>query len=334
MNQATSKLRPGDLVEVKSPDEILQTIDADGTLDRLPFMPEMIEFCGKRFRVSKQVLKTCYYTKWGTSGFRKFGAGDVVLLDGLRCSGLDHDGCQKACMIFWREAWLRRVEGATSHVSADLVSIEGLRARLKTMSGPKTYFCQSSELLKATEPLLRWDRIKGCLREVWVGNYGALEMAQRVAMWAFWKARRRLLGEYARGGNVSVPQAPVQLQPGVWIEVNSLKEIRKSLDEVGCNRGLFFMPDMRKACGTHRRVERRVEKIIVDGTGEMRRLRDTVFLEGSHCGCVYSLGGCPRNEFSYWRETWLQPVREGAQVQQTHPSNDVHAPDRAEPSSV
>ncbi len=334
MNQATSKLRPGDLVEVKLPDEILQTLDDDGTLERLPFMPEMIEFCGRRFRVSKRVLKTCYYTKWGTAGFRKFKADEVVLLDGIRCSGADHDGCQKACVIFWREAWLRRAEDTTRHRGSDQAAIELLRARLKTVVRPKTYFCQSSELLKATEALSRWDRIRGCFREVCVGNYGALEMAKRIAMWVFWKARWRLLGEYARGSNVAAPQAPLQLQPGEWIKVNSLKEIRESLDEDGCNRGLFFMPDMRKACGTHRRVERRVERIIVDGTGEMRRLRDTVFLEGSRCGCVYSLGGCPRNEFSYWRETWLHPARDTAQVQPTYPSNNVHTQDRVEPSSV
>ena len=102
-------LRPGDFVEVKSPAEILQTLDTNGTLDRLPFMPEMVNSAGRRFRVSKRVVKTCYY---GTSsGMRKFPAEDVVLLEGLRCSGAAHDGCQKACTIFWREAWLRRVDG-------------------------------------------------------------------------------------------------------------------------------------------------------------------------------------------------------------------------------
>ncbi|PYT91924.1 MAG: hypothetical protein DMG36_16745, partial [Acidobacteria bacterium] len=57
--QMNVRLRPGDLVEVKSPEEILQTLDNEGTLDRLPFMPEMIEFCGRRFQVSKRVVKTC-----------------------------------------------------------------------------------------------------------------------------------------------------------------------------------------------------------------------------------------------------------------------------------
>lgn len=306
MNSASTKLRPGDLVEVRSANEILQTLDADGTLDRLPFMPEMIEFCGQKFRVSKRVLKTCYYTKWGASGFRKFQTDDVVLLDGLRCSGVEHDGCQKACMIFWREAWLRKAEDSSDQAKTDHSGVELLRGRLKTLVGPKVYFCQSSELLKASQSLTRSDRVARCFREIRVGNCSALEMALRIGRWVFWKTRWRLLGEYSRGGNQSLRQEPLHVQAGERIEVKSMQEIRTTLNEAGCNRGLFFMPDMRKACGKQQNVERRVERIIVDGTGEMRQLRDTVFLEGSHCGCVYSLGGCPRQEFSYWRENWLR----------------------------
>src|SRR5215467_10711171 len=114
MNKMTAMLRPGDIVEVKAPDEILETLDTQGTLDQLPFMPEMIEFCGRRFRVAKRVVKTCYYTKCGAAGMRKFRGDDVVILDGLRCSGSAHDGCQKACMIFWREVWLRKLEDVAS----------------------------------------------------------------------------------------------------------------------------------------------------------------------------------------------------------------------------
>jgi len=110
MTQKMAKLCPGDLVEVRTPDELLQTLDAEGTLDQLPFMPEMVEFCGKRFRVSKRVFKTCYYGTRTHAGLRKFRTDDVVVLQDLRCSGAEHDGCQKACRIFWREAWLRRAE--------------------------------------------------------------------------------------------------------------------------------------------------------------------------------------------------------------------------------
>lgn len=47
-------------------------------------------------------------------------------------------------------------------------------------------------------------------------------------------------------------------------------------------------------CGQRHRVERRIERIIVDGTGEMRQIRNTVYLEGSPCACAYvAFGGCP-----------------------------------------
>ena len=85
--------------------------------------------------------------------------------------------------------------------------------------------------------------------------------------------------------------------------------INETLNQAGYNRGLIFSPDMRLLCGRQQPVERRIEKIIVDGTGEMRQLRNTVYLEGSHCGCFYALGGCPRDEYSYWREIWLQRAR-------------------------
>ena len=47
------RLCAGDWVEVRSRDEILATLDKDGRLDGMPFMPEMFAFCGKRFRVYK-----------------------------------------------------------------------------------------------------------------------------------------------------------------------------------------------------------------------------------------------------------------------------------------
>ena len=110
MGQRSAKLRRGDFVEVKAPDEILQTLDAEGASDHLPFMPEMLEFCGRRFRVSRRALTICFSGPGASRGFR---ADDVLTLDGVRCSGSAHDGCQKGCMIFWREDWLRKVENTT-----------------------------------------------------------------------------------------------------------------------------------------------------------------------------------------------------------------------------
>src|SRR5271168_3027125 len=156
--KATARLRPGDVVEVRGPGEILQTLDDDGALGHLPFMPEMMESCGRQFRVSKRVVKTCASSKT-TSTMRGFTTDDVVVLDDVRCSGAAHDHCQKACMIFWREAWLRQIEPGADHSPqlAPRGSAE-LRARLKTTSGQNTYFCQASELLKATTHLSQWER--------------------------------------------------------------------------------------------------------------------------------------------------------------------------------
>ncbi len=41
-------------MEVRSKEEILRTLDENGRLDGMPFMPEMLEFCGKRFQVFKR----------------------------------------------------------------------------------------------------------------------------------------------------------------------------------------------------------------------------------------------------------------------------------------
>jgi len=304
----TLNLRPGDLVEVKSPKEIQQTLDDNGALHGLPFMPEMADFCGRRFQVSKRVVKTCYYG--ARSGMRKFPAEDVVLLEGLRCSGAAHDGCQKACTIFWREAWLRKVEASDAIQSrTDPEGSKWLRARLKTSTDPETYFCQASEILNATIELTRWERFGKCLSEIRAGNCGILEMFQRVCIWLFWKARRSVLGVYARGNQKSTPVESLNLRSGEWIEIKPLANITKTLDERAYNRGLFFTPAMGQSCGEEYRVKEKIEKIIVDGTGKMRQLRNTAFLEGSMCGCsCVAFGGCPRNEFAYWREIWLRRV--------------------------
>ena len=74
--------------------------------------------------------------------------------------------------------------------------------------------------------------------------------------------------------------------------------------------------------------DKKVDKIIVDGTGEMRQLRNTVFLEGSLCGCAcVAFGGCPRGEFAYWREIWL---RRSAGLAAAKPLNTEswHTPER------
>ncbi len=308
MRPNNGNLRPGDLVEVRTPSEILRTLDESGAMDQLPFMPEMLEYCGKRFRVSRTVVKICTSGTKAGSMLRGFRSSDVVLLDGLRCSGAAHDGCQKLCTIFWREAWLRKIqEPADTPRLVAPAELAHARTRLKTIVRPGIYFCQASELSRATEPLSKVERYTKWIEEIRRGNCSAWEMAQRMGIFLFWKIRRIIFGPYASGRRKSTPAETLNLKPGELVQVKPMESIAETLDSTASNRGLWFSPNMRLYCGQQRRVERRIEKLIVDGTGEMRKLTNTVFLEGSHCGCAHiAFGGCSRGEFVYWREIWLR----------------------------
>lgn len=115
MPAKSPKLRVGHWVEVRSKEEILATLDANARLDGMPFMPEMFAFCGQRFQVYKRAHKTCD-TVFPVRGRR---IDEAVHLD-TRCDGSAHGGCQAGCLIFWKDAWLKRVDGpsrATSRAS-------------------------------------------------------------------------------------------------------------------------------------------------------------------------------------------------------------------------
>ena len=53
------RLRAGERVRVRPAAEILETLDAHGVVNGLPFMPEMLEYCGRELRVFKSAHKTC-----------------------------------------------------------------------------------------------------------------------------------------------------------------------------------------------------------------------------------------------------------------------------------
>jgi hypothetical protein len=83
--------------------------DENGTLEGMPFMPEMLEYCGRRYRVYEQAHKTCDY-----STDMDARVPSVVHLDGLRCTREAHDGCQEECLLFWKEASLNRMDDQMS----------------------------------------------------------------------------------------------------------------------------------------------------------------------------------------------------------------------------
>ena len=118
-------LRVGEWVEVRSIEQILETLDDRGCLDGLPFMPEMLQYCGKRFRVYKQAHRTCDTIE----SFAIRRMDNAVHLEGLRCDGEAHGGCQAGCLVFWKDAWLRRAPGPRSR-SPIASTRRGLRLRI------------------------------------------------------------------------------------------------------------------------------------------------------------------------------------------------------------
>src|SRR5262245_2166262 len=140
------EMRAGDLVELRSPAEILATLGDDGTTDGLPFMPEMLEHFGKTFRVENRVERACNTLGWGV---RRIPS--TVILDDLRCSGKAHAGCQAGCRLYWKEEWLRPASGAgTSTATAEDREALATLAEANTEAAESTpeepvFRCQGTE---------------------------------------------------------------------------------------------------------------------------------------------------------------------------------------------
>jgi len=110
------------------------------------------------------------------------------------------------------------------------------------------------------------------------------------------------------GATTNVEAEALNLQPGELVEIRSEKEVFNTLDREGKLRGLRFNPEMRKYCGKRFKVYKRLEKIILESTGELRTVRTpTVLLEGVYCDGE-AHGGCDRSCFCFWREAWLKRV--------------------------
>jgi hypothetical protein len=330
-------LRAGELVEVRSEDDILRTLDSRGMLESLPFMPEMLKFCGKRFKVYKRADKACDTIQW--KHLRRME--NAVHLEVLRCNGEAHGGCQAGCLIYWKEAWLKRVADVPSGpLSARSVStgvseapsspsscmrenlMEATRVE-PAESGDEIYACQATELLRATTAPLPWWELRQYVRDVRSGNAGVLPVLRGLLVGFFNKfqqANVRLFPGFCviHGGKTypfvegkltgESPSSDLNLQPGEIVEVKTTDQIFETLDARGRNRGLRFDVEMLKYCGRRAKVLQRVNQIIDEKTGRMLRINsDCIILEGVVCTGDYHRS-CPRSIYPYWREIWLKRV--------------------------
>jgi hypothetical protein len=307
-------LRAGEWVEVRSKEEILRTLDKEGCLRGMPFMPEMLAWCGQRLRVDSRAERLCDTIL--TSEGRKLL--NTVHLEGIRCDGSAHGGCQASCLTWWREAWLKRVDDPAPPPSGDQpakVTEEGLH-RLTERRGyisATLYSCQVTRLREFSHGQ-HWFDPRPVWRSIKYGNVSVGKAADTIRRAAL-NVLRRLVGARpvpdVRGRlKGSTPKGTIPgLQPGDWVMVKSKEEIETTLDRRQRNRGLLFDVEMLPYCGRPMRLLKKVDRIIDERTGAMRSLpNDCWIMEGAVCQSFDSRRRlfCTRKIFSYWREVWFE----------------------------
>jgi hypothetical protein len=334
-------LKAGEWVEVRSRQEILSTLDKNGRLEELPFMPQMLDYCGRRFQVYKHVHKVCSFAT------RPAGnkMSNAVNLKGVQCNGEAYGGCEAQCIILWKEAWLKRAdqfEPASNEntASGSLVCSEndiwaGTRARdQETEISEPVYVCQATQIPKATQPLSVWafgqyyddyvsgnagisKTLSGLLFQVFHHYIVASGLGfGSVFRWAYDQF------QFLRGGipypwrrgqvprNSRTPTSSLNLQVGELVRVKSYKEILKTLDDNWKNRGLNFHAELSIHCGKTFRVLQRPKRLIDEKSGRLVELKnECIVLEGANCEGKYTNPlNCPRASYPYYREVWLERV--------------------------
>jgi hypothetical protein len=347
-------LKAGEWVEVRSRDEILATLDERGRLENLPFMPEMLQYCGQRLRVYKRADKTCDYV----NGWSLRRMTNAVHLDGVRCDGSGHGGCEAGCLIFWKEAWLVRAANAACSPDAPPPSIAASPRRsglctLETVvaacqsenaTGETVYSCQAMELRNFTSYMSGWDP-RQYVRDLRSGNLasglagdsraerllelmlGAVQVARALIVTLFNKVQGRRHGvpyPFVAGNLTKTPVETINLQPGELVQVRSKEEIMATLDNQNRNRGLWFDVEMLPYCGGIYRVLRRVNRIIDEKSGKMLNMKyPCIVLEGVVCKSDFHRL-CPRAIYAYWRENWLRRANDAVVTLMSQPSNRMH----------
>ncbi|MGO8756754.1 MAG: hypothetical protein ACLQG3_01390 [Terracidiphilus sp.] len=324
---------------MKSKEEILATLDENGRLENMPFMPEMFQYCGQRLQVFKSAHKTCDYLQaWSIRRLK-----DSVHLSGVRCDGSGHEGCEASCLIFWKDAWLRREGDELVEIqpapavkdrgpdTADRCTEEKVVLAASYLSAEgKTHFrCQVTDVTQFTSRMSFWnprqylqdlvsgnvsgglagtswaerflDAVLACVRILHATIIGFFNEIQ------LRRGRKQypFINSYGRG----MSNEPLNLQPGELVEVRSKEEIEGTLDQDQKNQGLWFDSEMLPYCGGIYRVLRRVGRIIDERTGRMIKMKHpSIVLEGVVCKADFHRL-CPRAIYPYWRESWLKRIQ-------------------------
>ncbi len=98
-------LRPGDLVRIRSWEEIRATLNHWNSLKGCTIMEEMKPYCGTTQKVYKRIERFLDERDY----LIKKSKG-LIILENVICDGtIDFGKCDRSCFFFWREEWLEKV---------------------------------------------------------------------------------------------------------------------------------------------------------------------------------------------------------------------------------
>ena len=98
-------LQPGELVRIKSKEEIERTLDKENKNRGLLFDGVMSKYCGQTARVRARVTKIINER----TGTMTHLANECIMLEGVTCTGDYMQFCPRRIYDYWREIWLERV---------------------------------------------------------------------------------------------------------------------------------------------------------------------------------------------------------------------------------
>ncbi len=114
----TLNLQPGELVRVKSHEEILKTVDSGNKNRGMYWDAELVPYCGGTYRVLKSVTKIID-EKTGKMLEMK---NPCIILDSVVCQAR-YSQCRMLCpkemYPYWREIWLERVAAKSGAASGE-----------------------------------------------------------------------------------------------------------------------------------------------------------------------------------------------------------------------
>ena len=295
----------GDRVRVRPASVILATLDEMGALEKLPFIPEMVKLIGREGVVRNRALRSC------VEGHEIRGFDNTVLVEGMRCDGAAHDGCQRQCLFFWKEDWLERADQPKTSVdpaveAAALEKLLALPTRLQDR-----YYCQSTELVQASVALPSKTHWGLMFREWRLGEMSFSEFVEIIYRAIINQSLFRLkipgLGVIT-GPKGRKSKGDLNLKVGERVRIKNKEALSRTLNEQSKNSGLKFEPEMTGYIGGIYEVNAVIEKIILEETGQMIELQNTVSLKNVLCEgqCAKQ---CPRANPLFWREAWLERVK-------------------------